>query len=218
MVGVVTRSVGLHRGERSTLGGAPTPARSAARALGSWSQRVDLIPPVPDADRCCCSLVGTSIVMEVPSFHDAQVPDRRLSLPDYVRRPWRDHDEGLVRSDAHGGADARLGLAAPRRSTVASAGPPCFADRMNPGGGRVRDRVEVRCYAGGKGEETPRAVLLGGREVTVRMEQSWIEEPVGWGGTARRRVFQVGLEDGRRCRLAQEPDGSWTLARTVSGR
>jgi hypothetical protein len=84
---------------------------------------------------------------------------------------------------------------------------------MNPGGGRVRDRVEVRCYAGGRGEETPRAVLLGGREVTVRMEQSWIEEPVGWGGTARRRVFQVRLEDGRRCRLAQEPDGSWTLAR-----
>jgi hypothetical protein len=89
---------------------------------------------------------------------------------------------------------------------------------MNPGGGRVRDRVEVRCYAGGRDEETPRAVLLGGREVTVQMEQSWIEEPVGWGGTARRRVFQVRLEDGRRCRLAQEPSGSWTLARTVSGR
>jgi hypothetical protein len=81
----------------------------------------------------------------------------------------------------------------------------------------VRDRIEVRCYAGGRGEETPRAVLLGGREVTVRTEQSWVEEPVRWGGTARRRVFQVRLEDGRRCRLAQEPDGSWTLARTASG-
>jgi hypothetical protein len=89
---------------------------------------------------------------------------------------------------------------------------------MNPGGGRVRDLVEVCCYAGGRGEETPRAVLLGGREVTVRVERSWIEEPVGSGGTDRRRMFQVRLEDGRRCRLAQEPDGSWTLAHTASGR
>jgi hypothetical protein len=89
---------------------------------------------------------------------------------------------------------------------------------MNPGGGRVRDLVEVRCYAGGRGEETPRAVLLGGREVTVRVERSWSEEPVGSGGTDRRRMFQVRLEDGRRCRLAQEPDGSWTLAHTEPGR
>jgi hypothetical protein len=60
-------------------------------------------------------------------------------------------------------------------------------------------------------------VLLGGREVTVRVERSWIEEPVGSGGTGRRRMFQVRLEDGRRCCLAQEPDGSWTLAQTGSG-
>jgi hypothetical protein len=73
-------------------------------------------------------------------------------------------------------------------------------------------------YAGGRGEETPRAVLLGGREVTVRVERSWIEEPVGSSGTARRRMFQVRLEDGRRCRLAQEPNGSWTLAHAESGR
>jgi len=31
-------------------------------------------------------------------------------------------------------------------------------------------------------------------------------------------MFQVQLEDGRRCRLAQEPDGSWTLAYTAGGR
>jgi hypothetical protein len=92
------------------------------------------------------------------------------------------------------------------------------AGRMNPGGGRVRDLVEVRCYAGGRGDETPRAVLLGEREVTVRVERSWIEEPAGSNGNARRRMFQVRLEDGRRCRLAQEPDGSWTLARAASGR
>jgi hypothetical protein len=89
---------------------------------------------------------------------------------------------------------------------------------MKPGGGRVGDRVEVRCYAGGRGDETPRVVLLGGREVTVRVERSWIEEPVGSSGTARRRLFQVRLEDGRRCRLAQQPDGSWTLAHTAADR
>lgn len=73
------------------------------------------------------------------------------------------------------------------------------------------DRVQVRWYAGGRGEESPRAVLLGGREVTVCMERGWVEEPVEQLGGARRRVFQVPLEDGRRCRLVQEPDGSWTL-------
>ena len=46
------------------------------------------------------------------------------------------------------------------------------------------DRVGVGCYAGGRGDETPRVVLLGGREVTLRVERRWI----------------------------QEPDGSWTLA------
>jgi hypothetical protein len=82
----------------------------------------------------------------------------------------------------------------------------------------VGDRVEVRCYAGGRGDEIPRALLLGGRELTVRVERSWIEEPVGLSGIARRRMFQVRLEDGRRGRLAQEPDGSWTLAHPTSGR
>jgi hypothetical protein len=89
---------------------------------------------------------------------------------------------------------------------------------MSPGGGRVRDLVEVRCYAGSRGDETPRALLLGGREVSVRVERSWVEEPIGSSGTARRRMFQVRLEDGRRCRLAQEPDGSWTLGHTGSAR
>jgi hypothetical protein len=54
--------------------------------------------------------------------------------------------------------------------------------------------------------------------MAVRVERRWIEEPVGSGGSARRRLFQVQLEDGRRCRLAQEPDGSWTVAHTASGR
>ena len=68
----------------------------------------------------------------------------------------------------------------------------------------MHDRVEVGCYAGGRGEETPRVVVLGSREVVLPVE--------------RRRMFQVQLEDGRRGRLAQEPDGSWTLAHTADGR
>ena len=80
------------------------------------------------------------------------------------------------------------------------------------------DWVEVGCYAGGRGDETPRVVLLGGREVTLRVERRWIEEPVGSSGSERRRMFQVQFEDGRRCRLAQEPDGSWTLAHEADGR
>jgi hypothetical protein len=43
-------------------------------------------------------------------------------------------------------------------------------------------------------------------------------EVVACTGGERRRMFQVQLEDGRRCRLAQEPDGSWTLAQTADGR
>lgn len=77
------------------------------------------------------------------------------------------------------------------------------------------EQVQVRWYAGARGEESPRAVLLGGREVTVRVEGGWVEEPAGSLGAARGRVFQVRLEDDRRCRLVQAPDGSWTLAHTA---
>jgi hypothetical protein len=38
-----------------------------------------------------------------------------------------------------------------------------------------------------------------------------VEEPVSWGGAARRRVFKDRLESGGRCRLAQQPHGSWTV-------
>jgi hypothetical protein len=82
---------------------------------------------------------------------------------------------------------------------------------MKGEGGRMPDRVEVRCYAGGRGEETPRSVLLDGRELPVRVERGWVEQPAALSGTERRQVFQVRLSDGRRCRLTQEPDGRWTL-------
>jgi hypothetical protein len=79
------------------------------------------------------------------------------------------------------------------------------------------DRAEVRCYAGGRGEEAPRAVLLEGREQPVWVERGWVEQPLAASGIERRRVFQVRLADGRRVRLAQEPDGGWTLTHPEPG-
>jgi hypothetical protein len=79
------------------------------------------------------------------------------------------------------------------------------------------ERVEVRCYAGGRGEETPRSVLLEGRELPVWVERGWVEQPAALSGIERRRVFQVRLPDGRRVRLTQEPDGGWTLTHPRPG-
>jgi hypothetical protein len=39
----------------------------------------------------------------------------------------------------------------------------------------VPERVEVGCYAGGRGDEVPRVVLLGEQEVTLRVERRWLE-------------------------------------------
>ena len=71
--------------------------------------------------------------------------------------------------------------------------------------------LEVGCYAGGRGDETPRVVLLGGREVTLWVERRWIEEPVGASGGECRRVFQVQLEDGLAAAAA------WRRSRMVRG-
>lgn len=60
-------------------------------------------------------------------------------------------------------------------------------------------------------------MLLGGRELLVWVERGWVEQPATLRGTQRRRVFQVRLSDGRRLRLAQEPDGGWTLTQPEPG-
>src|SRR4029450_954335 len=73
---------------------------------------------------------------------------------------------------------------------------------MNTGGDRVPDRVEVGCYAGGRGEETPRVVLLGGHEATVRVERRWLEEPVGSGGRGGRPGVQGRVGGGGAWRAA----------------
>jgi hypothetical protein len=72
------------------------------------------------------------------------------------------------------------------------------------------ERVEVRCYAGGRGEETPRSVLLEGRELPVWVERGWVEQPAVLSGTERRRVFQVRCQTGAAC--------AWLKNRTPAGR
>ncbi len=55
-------------------------------------------------------------------------------------------------------------------------------------------------------------MLLDRREVALWVERCWVEEPAGSGGTARRRMHQILLEDGRRCRLAQGQTAAFALA------
>jgi hypothetical protein len=56
----------------------------------------------------------------------------------------------------------------------------------------------------------PAGRVLGGREVVLRVERRWIEEPVGSTGGERRRMFQVQLE--------VAAVAAWRRSRMVRGR
>jgi hypothetical protein len=75
--------------------------------------------------------------------------------------------EQPIGGGGHGG-QASWCAAAPGRADGGERRPTMLAWSDEPREVVRRELVEVRCYAGGRGEETPRAVLLGGREVTVR--------------------------------------------------
>jgi hypothetical protein len=65
--------------------------------------------------------------------------------------------------------------------------------------------VEVIAYAGYRGDQEPRAVVLDGRRLRVhRIERRW-RDPEADG-------FQVRLEDGRRLELRRDRDGEWWSA------
>ena len=69
--------------------------------------------------------------------------------------------------------------------------------------------LEVRAYAGGRADETPREVMLDGVPHRVEeVERSWEEE----GADGRRRAFRVRLSGGRRVQISVEDDG-WTTDR-----
>ncbi len=66
-------------------------------------------------------------------------------------------------------------------------------------------KIEVACYAGYRGEETPRRLTLGGRAVAV------VEVLDRWYGPDH-RYFKVAGDDGAIYILRHEPPtGSWRL-------
>jgi predicted MFS family arabinose efflux permease len=70
--------------------------------------------------------------------------------------------------------------------------------------------LTIRFYAGGKADETPRAIVWGGAEESVEVLRTWREERDG----GRRVVFQLALADGTELDVSRaEPDGPWRLDR-----
>ena len=52
------------------------------------------------------------------------------------------------------------------------------------------EKVRVIAYSGYRGEETPRAFMLGGRRIeVVEIKESWLEE--GFGDRTTKRFFKV---------------------------
>ena len=75
------------------------------------------------------------------------------------------------------------------------------------------DAVRVECYAGGRGDEEPRRVVIGqlGRAVVEVLTRS-VEEAAGDPGRTRRR-FRVRLEDGAVVWLVHDVlDDRWQVA------
>jgi MFS family permease len=71
-------------------------------------------------------------------------------------------------------------------------------------------RIEVRFYAGGRGAEVPRSVVIGGEEEPVEVLQSWNEERDG----ARLRRFRLRLADGSRMDVVGNGD-RWRVDREL---
>jgi MFS family permease len=74
--------------------------------------------------------------------------------------------------------------------------------------------LTVRMYAGGRADEVPRTVELGGVEETVEVERSWREERAG----TRLLCFRLRLHDGTRIEVSRsEADDRWRLDRELPG-
>jgi MFS family permease len=56
--------------------------------------------------------------------------------------------------------------------------------------------VDLRFYAGGKGDEVPRSIVVGGDEEPVEVKGSWEEELAHAGNSSRRRRFRLQATDG----------------------
>ena len=77
--------------------------------------------------------------------------------------------------------------------------------------GRVPE-LTLRFYEGSRAEEDPRAVVWGGVEETVDVEQRSLEETDG----VRRTRYRLRMLDGTTIEVSKvEPDGAWTLEREL---
>jgi MFS family permease len=70
--------------------------------------------------------------------------------------------------------------------------------------------LEIRFVAGGRADESPRAIAWGGAEEPVELVRTWREERDG----QRRLAFRLALADGTQLDVSRpEPDGPWRLDR-----
>jgi hypothetical protein len=70
--------------------------------------------------------------------------------------------------------------------------------------------LEIRFYAGGRADETPRAIVWGGAEEPVEVVRTWRDERDG----QRRLAFRLALPDGTELDVSRlEPDGPWRVDR-----
>jgi len=61
-------------------------------------------------------------------------------------------------------------------------------------------KIEVNCYSGFKGEQTPRAFSIEGKGIEViEIMRMWIEE--GYANKERKRFFEVRGSDGKKYTL-----------------
>ena len=76
---------------------------------------------------------------------------------------------------------------------------------------RVPEPIEVRSYAGSRGDESPREVVIAGETLTVEeVERSWQDERDG----QRLRCFRLRLEGGRRIQVSLGE--TWRLDRELA--
>jgi len=73
----------------------------------------------------------------------------------------------------------------------------------------VEEKIRVIAYSGYRGEETPKALVLGGKRIeVVEIQDSWIEEEIGDRKT--RRFFKVKGSDGGIYKIFHdEKAGEW---------
>jgi hypothetical protein len=70
--------------------------------------------------------------------------------------------------------------------------------------------IRVECYAGGRADETPRRIIIDGREhVVTRLLAESIEQPLGSNQQSRR--YSVLTDEGLVLEVVRSTDGAWRL-------